>query len=45
VFVTASVQRAQIAEAQQHGGAGVLAKPFTMAELRERVTEFLPAGG
>ena len=43
VFVTASVQRAQIAEAELHGGAGVLPKPFTMAELRKRVAELLPA--
>lgn len=43
VFVTASVQRAQVAEAERHGGAGVLRKPFTMAELRARVAEFLPA--
>ena len=45
VFVTASVQRAQIAEAERHGGASVLPKPFTMAELRARVAEFLPAAG
>jgi len=44
IFVTASVQRAQIAEAEQHGAAAVLPKPFTMAELRARVAEFLPAG-
>ena len=43
VFVTASVQRSQIAEAALHGGAGVLPKPFTMAELRRRVAELLPA--
>ena len=43
VFVTASVQRAQIAEAEAHGGAGVLPKPFTMAELRARVAELLSA--
>ena len=43
VFVTASVQRAQIAEAELHGGAGVLPKPFTMAELRKRVADLLPA--
>jgi CheY-like chemotaxis protein len=43
VFVTASVQRAQIAEAERHGGAGVLPKPFTMAELRKRVSDLLPA--
>ena len=45
VFVTASVQRAQIAEAEQHGGVGVLPKPFTMAELRARVTAHLPTAG
>jgi CheY-like chemotaxis protein len=45
VFVTASVQRAQIAEAERHGGAGVLPKPFTMAELRRRVADLLPAAG
>ena len=45
VFVTASVQRAQVAEAEQHGGAGVLPKPFTMAELRQRVSELLSATG
>jgi len=45
VFVTASVQRAQVAEAEQHGGAGVLPKPFTMAELRQRVAELLLATG
>ena len=45
VFVTASVQRAQVAEAERHGGAGVLPKPFTMAELRRRVADLLPAAG
>lgn len=45
VFVTASVQRSQIEDARQHGAAGVLPKPFTMAELRARVAEFLPAEG
>jgi CheY-like chemotaxis protein len=45
VFVTASVQRAQIVEAEQHGGAGVLPKPFTMAELRKRVADLIPAAG
>jgi CheY-like chemotaxis protein len=43
VFVTASVQRAQVAEAERHGGAGVLPKPFTMAELRRRVADLLLA--
>ena len=45
VFVTASVQRAQIAEAMRHGGASVLPKPFTMTELRAKVAEHFPAGG
>jgi CheY-like chemotaxis protein len=43
IFMTASVQRAQIEDAMQHGAAGVLRKPFTMAELRERVAEFASA--
>ena len=43
VFVTASVQRSQIAEAAMHGGSGVLPKPFTMAELRAKVAEFMTA--
>ncbi|MDQ6857447.1 MAG: response regulator [Chloroflexota bacterium] len=41
VFVTASVQRSQIAEAERHGAAGVLPKPFTMAELRQRVAQLV----
>jgi CheY-like chemotaxis protein len=45
VFVTASVQRSQVAEAALHGAAGVLPKPFTMAELRAKVAEHLSAGG
>src|ERR1700716_2404013 len=45
VFVTASVQRAQVVEAERHGAAGVLPKPFTMAELRKRVADLLQATG
>ena len=41
VFMTASVQRSQIDEAFQHHAAGVITKPFTMAELRSRVSEYL----
>jgi len=41
VFMTAAVQRAQIDEAFQHHAAGVITKPFTMADLRARVAEFL----
>lgn len=44
IFITASVQRSQIAEAELHGGAGVLPKPFTMAELRAKVAKHLPVG-
>ena len=44
VFVTASVQRAQIEEAERHGASGVLPKPFTMTELRTLVARLLPAG-
>ena len=40
VFMTASVQREQIDECFRHGGAGHLAKPFTMAELRARIAQF-----
>ena len=45
IFMTASVQRAQIDEALRHGAAGVLPKPFTMAELRKRVADLIPAAG
>ncbi len=45
VFMTASVQRSQIEEAWRHGAAGVLAKPFTMAELRARVDEYTTKAG
>jgi two-component system OmpR family response regulator len=41
IFVTASVQRSQIAEAELHGAMGVLPKPFTMAELRSKVAELI----
>lgn len=42
IFMTASVQRAEL-EAAQVRGAGVLAKPFSMAELRDRVRELTEA--
>ncbi len=44
VFMTASVQSAQVAECFKHGAAGHLSKPFTMADLRSRVAEFTGAG-
>ena len=43
VVMTARVQRDQMAEYAEHGVTDVLAKPFTMAELRERVEAL--AGG
>ena len=38
VFMTASIQRGQRDEAQRHGATDVLLKPFSMADLRARVT-------
>jgi CheY-like chemotaxis protein len=40
VFITASVQRADIDEAMRRGAARVIGKPFTVTELREIVAEF-----
>jgi len=40
VFMTASVQRDQIAECFRHGAAEHIGKPFTMAELRARLAQF-----
>jgi CheY-like chemotaxis protein len=41
VFMTASVQREEIDECLRHGGAGHIAKPFTVAELRARIHELV----
>lgn len=38
VFMTASVQRAQHEEAERHGATEVLMKPFSMADLRARLS-------
>ncbi len=40
VVMTARVQREHMDEYVRHGASDVLAKPFTMAELRERVAAF-----
>jgi CheY-like chemotaxis protein len=40
VFITASVQRADIEEAIRHGAARVIGKPFTITDLRALVAEF-----
>lgn len=42
VFVTASVQRGDVAQFGAHGAAGYLAKPFSPRELREKIDELLP---
>ncbi len=44
VFMTASVLRGQPEEAERHGGAGVLLKPFNMADLRARLTALTRGG-
>lgn len=41
VFMTASVQRAEVERALGAGATGVLAKPFSASELRARVAEHL----
>jgi CheY-like chemotaxis protein len=44
MFVTASVQRGDVAKFWEHGAAGYLAKPFSPQALREKVaTSWLPA--
>jgi CheY-like chemotaxis protein len=40
VFITASVQRADVEEAMRYGAARVIGKPFTVSELRDVVAEF-----
>lgn len=42
VFVTASVQRGDVAQFSAHGAAGYLAKPFSPGELREKIDELIP---
>ena len=42
VFVTASVQRGDVAQFGAHGAAGYLAKPFSPRELREKIDELIP---
>ncbi len=42
VFVTASLQKAQIDRYFAHGAVAYLPKPFSTAELREHLTRLLP---
>lgn len=41
VFVTASVQRGDVAQFAEHGAAGYLAKPFSPRALREKIDELI----
>jgi CheY-like chemotaxis protein len=43
VFVTASVQREQIARYTERGAVGFIAKPFSPAELRAHIARLVPA--
>ena len=40
VFITASVQRADVEEALRRGASRVIGKPFTVSQLHEVVAEF-----
>jgi CheY-like chemotaxis protein len=44
MFVTASVQRGDVARFGEHGAAGYLAKPFSPRALREKIDELITAG-
>jgi DNA-binding response OmpR family regulator len=44
LLITASAQRADLAEALQRGVAGYITKPFRTADLRARVDEVLARG-
>jgi two-component system, OmpR family, response regulator len=41
MFVTASVQRGDLAKFTEHGGAGYLAKPFSPKALRDKIDELV----
>ena len=45
MFVTASVQRGDVARFGEHGAAGYLAKPFSPRALREKIDELLAGRG
>ncbi|TMC27757.1 MAG: response regulator [Chloroflexi bacterium] len=42
VFITASVQKDQIARYMAHGASGYLAKPFSTKALRDEVARLVP---
>ena len=41
MFVTASVQRGDVARFGEHGAAGYIAKPFSPRTLREKIDELI----
>jgi CheY-like chemotaxis protein len=41
MFITASVQRGEVAEFASHGAAGYLAKPFSPRDLRAKIDALL----
>jgi len=43
VFITASVQKEQIARYMAHGASGYLAKPFSTKALRDEIARLVPA--
>ncbi len=44
MFVTASVQRGDVARFGEHGAAGYIAKPFSPRALREKIDELIAGG-
>jgi CheY-like chemotaxis protein len=43
MFVTASVQRGDVARFSEHGAAGYIGKPFSPRALREKIDELIAA--
>ncbi len=43
MFVTASVQRGDVARFGEHGAAGYIAKPFSPRALRDKIDELITA--
>jgi CheY-like chemotaxis protein len=43
MFVTASVQRGDVARCGEHGAAGYIAKPFSPRALRDKIDELIAA--
>ena len=45
MFITASVQRGEVAQFASHGAAGYLPKPFSPRDLREKIDSLLGGAG